>query len=177
VRAQALEVDNYDFELLDFSKSECKFGYRDSLFKKRKDLIIWEVEFSLEKGNREESKQKIKEIAKKRKQKQPSLEKYSSAGSVFKNPEAGKDLIKLFEKETGNVCKDNKVPAGWLIDMCNLKGLKVGDAEISPDQANFIINKGNARSQDVATLISLIKQKVRNNYGIQLREEIQLLGF
>ncbi|MFO7806934.1 MAG: UDP-N-acetylmuramate dehydrogenase [Candidatus Moraniibacteriota bacterium] len=177
IRVQALKIDNNDIKLKEFSKSECEFGYRESLFKKKNNLIIWEVELGLEEGSAEESKQKIKEIIQKRKQKQPSLEEYYSAGSVFKNPEVGKEIIDLFQKETGVASKDNKVPAGWLIDMCDLKGLEVGGAKISPDQANFIINKGDARSQDVATLISLIKQKVRNNYGIQLREEVQLVGF
>ncbi|MCX8015441.1 MAG: UDP-N-acetylenolpyruvoylglucosamine reductase, partial [candidate division WOR-3 bacterium] len=78
-----------------------------------------------------------------------------SAGSVFKNPET--------------------VPAGKLIDDCNLKGLKIGDAYISDKHGNFIINRGNARFNDVYELIQIIKSVVEKKYNIILEEEIQIL--
>ncbi|MDZ7611372.1 MAG: UDP-N-acetylmuramate dehydrogenase [Candidatus Moranbacteria bacterium] len=177
VKVKAFKINEDKVEAQEFSKSQCGFDYRESIFKRNNSLIIWEIELAFKRGNKKEIQDKIKEITKSRKEKQPSLNRCFSAGSVFKNPNANKEVREMFEQETGSACKDKKVPAGWLIDMCDLKGLQVGDAKISPDQANFIINEGNAKSHDVVTLISLIKQKVRHNFGIQLQEELQLVGF
>lgn len=78
-----------------------------------------------------------------------------SAGSYFKN-------IKPYV-------------AGKLIDGCGLKGLRVGDAEVSSKHANFIINRGKARASDVLELAELIKEKVKEKKGIMLQEEVKLL--
>ena len=96
---------------------------------------------------------KIKETIEQRKQKQP-FEK--SAGSVFKSA--------------------NSVPAGLIIDNLNLKGLSVGDAQVSFKHANFIINKGNATSTDVKKLINLIKKIVKEKTNITLEREIEYIG-
>ena len=58
-----------------------------------------------------------------------------------------------------------------------MKGKKIGDAQISPKHANFIVNLGKAKAKDVLELINLIKDQVRKKFGIKLKEEIQLLGF
>jgi UDP-N-acetylmuramate dehydrogenase len=177
IKIQALKINNDEFNLQDFTKSECQFSYRESIFKKRGDLIIQEIELGLKNNGKKEIQNLMNNLIKKRGKSQPSLKNFYSAGSIFKNPKVDKKVIKSFEQETGAKCKDEKVPAGWLIDMCNLKGLQVGDAQVSSKQANFIVNKGSANSQDIVTLISLIKQKVRNNYGVQLQEEVKLVGF
>ena len=79
--------------------------------------------------------------------------------------------------EIKKVVRDGKLPAGWLIEGAGLKGYQIGGAKISERHANFIINTGGARAEDVIILISLIKQKVRNKFGIQLYEEIEYAGF
>ncbi|MFH1461257.1 MAG: UDP-N-acetylmuramate dehydrogenase [Patescibacteria group bacterium] len=119
------------------------------------DQIIFSVVLELEKGNREKSKQLIKEYIQKRKETQP-LE-YASAGCVFKNPPGQS--------------------AGRLIDQAGLKGTKIGQAMISDKHANFIINLGQAQAQDVIQLINLIKQTIKEKYQIELEEEINRLGF
>ena len=83
----------------------------------------------------------------------------------------------MFEQEKGVHCKSNKVPAGWLIDMCDLKGYQVDGAQVSDKQANFILNVDEASAEAVVVLISLIKQKVRNTFNIQLEEEVELPGY
>jgi UDP-N-acetylmuramate dehydrogenase len=89
------------------------------------------------------------------KQKKQELGK-PSAGCVFKNPEGDS--------------------AGRLIDASGLKGRNVGDAVISSKHANFIINKGNARCQDVLELIDIVKDKVKKDHKIELESEIKVLG-
>ena len=134
-----------------FKKRDCKFGYRDSIFKHKKNLIILSVKIKLKKSE----PRKIQKYLDYRKRTQP-LE-LPSAGSVFKNPP---------EKS-----------AGELIEKCNLKGKRVGDVKISGKHANFIVNLGNGKAKDVLKLIKLIKNKVKNKFKINLEEEIQFLGF
>lgn len=165
-----------DPDTKDYRGAECGFAYRDSVFKHDPDLIILSAVLKLRKGNREESQKKSREILDKRLSKQPKG--MASAGSFFMNP-AVKDaqLIKEFEKEMGVQSKDSKVPAGWLIDMADLRGKKIGGAMISKEHANFIVNTGQATAEDVIMLASYIKQQVRDKFGVQLQEEVQLVGF
>ncbi|MCK5080706.1 MAG: UDP-N-acetylenolpyruvoylglucosamine reductase, partial [Candidatus Moranbacteria bacterium] len=108
---------------------------------------------------------------------QPCLSEFGSAGSIFKNPIAGEEVIKMFEQEKDVKCKGRKVPAGWLIDMCDLRGYRVDGVQISDKQANFILNMGKGKAESVVILISLIKQKVRNIFGIQLEEEVEIVDY
>ena len=64
-----------------------------------------------------------------------------------------------------------------MIDQSGLKGLRIGDAEISTKHANFIINKGNANSKDIINLIKIAKEEVLKKFNIELELEIKLLGF
>ena len=73
--------------------------------------------------------------------------------------------------------KAKRLPAGWLIEQADLKGKKIGGAQVSDKHGNFLMNLGNATASDVLQLISLIKMKIRDAYGVQLEEEVQLLGF
>ena len=132
------------------------FNMSDSVkdIKKQNDFIF-SVELELKKGNQEESKKLIKEYITKRKTTQP-LE-YPSAGCIFSNiPGQG---------------------AGRLIDQAGLKGTKIGEAMISDKHANFIINLGQAKAEDVIKLIKLIKEKVKDKFNLDLKEEIEYLGF
>jgi UDP-N-acetylmuramate dehydrogenase len=83
----------------------------------------------------------------------------------------------MFEKEKGVKCKSNQVSAGWLIDMCELRGMRMGGARVSEKQANFIVNDEGSSANNVVILISLIKQKVRNTFGVQLEEEVEIVGY
>lgn len=167
-------------KLLDNKK--CQFGYRNSVFKKTKDIVL-ETFLKLEKGDRGKSKKLIASYLKQRKEKQP-LE-YYSAGSIFKNYELGsmnyEELRNKFPKADEEDLKKwlefKKIPAGWLIDKLELRGKKIGGAMISEKHANFIINTGEATADNILALISLIKTKARDTFGIKLDEEIEYVGF
>ncbi|HOK56315.1 MAG TPA: UDP-N-acetylmuramate dehydrogenase [bacterium] len=146
-------IEYLDIENLNIIKKEKKdifFDYRKSEFKNE---FIWRSEFLLEKGKENEIRKTIKEYMKERMKKQPSG---YSAGSIFKNP--------------------YPYYAGELIEKCGLKGYKIGDCYISEKHANFIINKGKGKSQDVYELIKIIKEKVMEKFNIKLELEIQLIG-
>ena len=91
-----------------------------------------------------------------RKKRQESQPRESSAGCIFKNP-------------TGN-------SAGRLIDECGLKGERVGDAEVSPMHANFIVNRGCASAADVIALVRRVRARVKEARGIDLQPEVLLYG-
>lgn len=159
-----------------FSKKSCKFGYRTSIFKNTIGLIIVSVILKLQKGDKKEIEKRMKETMQKRSANQPKGWK-GSAGSFFKNPEVkNKELIKQFEKDTGKKVSDGKLPAGWLIAEAGLLGRKIGGAEVSEKHGNFLINTGGATAEDVIMLASIIKQKVRNTFGVELREEVQYVS-
>ena len=134
-------------------REELEFGYRKSYFKKNKSIIILSTKIKLKPGNKKEVQDIIKEYTEKRIKTQP-LE-YPNAGSVFKNP-------------------DN-ISAGSLIEhKLNLKGYNINDAYISTKHANFIINKGNAKSKDIIKLIKEIQKEAleKEKINLELEQEI-----
>lgn len=150
-------IDPHTLERKIMSAAECAFGYRDSLFK-HSDLLIVAATFRCAKEPKEAVLARVQELTSLRKDTQDVGS--FCAGCVFKNPKDQTDI-----------------PAARFIDELGLKGLSIGGAQVSPIHANFIINTGNATAEDVVILISLVKQKVRDNLGVQLMEEIEYIGF
>jgi len=169
-----LNIKTGKFELL--SKRFCDFSYRDSLFKKDKNQIIWSATIKLESGNNNEITKKMNENITARIAKQPKL---PSAGSFFKNimfTDLQKANPKLAEEaKVDGAVREGKLAAAWLIDQLDLRGKKIGDAKVSLEHANFIVNCGNATAEDVITLTSLIKQQVRDKLKVQLVEEVEYI--
>lgn len=140
-------------DLKTYSRDELKFGYRTSILQENKNLILIVCNLKVKKGNIKEIKSLILERHNKRVATQDL--KNPSCGSVFRNP--------------------TEAPAGKLIDDLNLKGTSIGGAMVSNIHANFIINKGNATYDDVVSLIKLIKNKVKENYNIDLILEQEII--
>lgn len=168
-----LDVNDLKFKI--FTNEKCKFRYWGSIFKNNPNLIILSAVFELQIGNKEKSRNKVQEIIAKRFAAQPQK---SSPGSFFLNPIVkDQKLRKEFEHDCGIKCKNEKLPAGWLIDQAGLRGKKTGGAMVSEEHANFIVNTGQATAEDVIMLASIIKQQVRDKFGVELQEEVQYLGF
>jgi len=174
---ESVEVlsDNYGKTAI-INKKGLNFSYRNSIFKKNKKYVILSIVLKLKKGKKTEIKHKIKNILNNRIKALPL--QYPSAGCIFKNPSVrDKKILMDFQRDTGKEPKKGRIPAGYLIDSLGLKGKKMGQALIGDKNANFILNTGGATAENVVMLISYIKQQVRDNYGIQLKEEIELVGF
>ena len=150
-------ADVYDTEkkeILHLNKNEMNFQYRKSIVSERKYIVL-SAEFELKKGNKEQIQEIMQRNIEFRKTRQPSLT-YPNAGSVFKNP-----------------ANDS---AGRLLDLCELKGKTFGGAMVFENHANFIINKDNATSKDVLTLMYEMYSKVKEKYTIKLKPEIIYIG-
>lgn len=164
------------FEERKRSSEECEFNYRTSVFKtKAKNEMIISVEFKLQKGDKETIKKLTQEKVDYRVQRHP-LE-YPNIGSTFKNiplEKVPKDVIEEFKESIKND-PFPILPAAKLLAMANLKGKREEDAMISPKHPNFIVNTGNASSQDVRKLVAYAKDVIKDKYNVSLEEEIMFL--
>lgn len=171
-----------DEQVVEFNNSDCDFGYRDSRFKKdgNKDIILSAV-LKLKTATPEElsaAKEKMLKIITERGAK---FSEGASAGSFFRNimltEEEAIEFKGKYPEVPDQFIEWRKIPAAWLIDQCDLRGRQVGGAKVSDQHAGIIINTGEAMAADVIMLSSIIKQKVRSKFGLQLMEEVQYLGF
>lgn len=143
---KGLTVDGREVEL---TNKELKFGYRDSILK-RKKILVTEVKFALAGGLRKEISAKMADFTERRRTKQP-LE-YPSAGSTFKRPEG------YF--------------AGKLIMDAGLRGMRVGGAQVSEKHCGFIINRGGATAADIRQLMEEVRRRVKEHSGVELEPEV-----
>ncbi len=172
---QSVRIIDGQGNIKELNQEECRFAYRDSYFK-HNVCLIFDVFLSLQKGNVDEFRKKMIERFKVRKNIHPM--EFGNAGSFFKNIEITEDVKdKLNGKLDISKFDGKKIPAGFLIEQADLKGWQVGGAEVSEKHANFLINKNNAKAQDIFDLADLIKKKVFDKYGIELQEEVQYIGF
>lgn len=145
--------ENYDIKTLEHE--EITYAYRTSIFKEDKKYIILGAKFFLKPGDKNNSLDIMEDRRTRRVTSQP-LE-FPSAGSVFRNPEG--DF------------------AGRLIESCELKGYKIGGAEVSEKHANFIINKGGATSKDVYKLINYVHDTVLEKTNVDLLIEQEFIDW
>lgn len=175
VSVEAIRLETGESQAL--AVADCGFGYRESIFK-HSPRFIWSAKFSLPTGNKDELQAKIRDLVALRQGKYPT--RFGNAGSIFKNfnfsnldevPERVRSAL------PSKYLEWKKIPAAWLIETLGLKGHKIGNAMVSEEHGNFIVNTGNATADEVLQLISYVKMKVRDGLGIQLTEEVEYVGF
>lgn len=150
----SIKVLDEFLNIKELKKKDIKHAYRDTDLK-RKNWIVLEATFVLEQGNKESSLELIEDRKERRKNTQPL--DMPSAGSVFRNPEGDH--------------------AGRLIEASGLKGYKIGGAEVSKKHANFIVNTGNATSNDIKNLIKYVHTQVLEKFGIDLILEQEIIDW
>ncbi len=161
--------------------NQLHFTYRHSIFKDpaRMHDVVLDVTLSLQEGDSVEALAILDKNLAGRKASQPLGS--SSAGCVFKNfaYRDVSDIANLDAKYTvpPEMKTRKQISAGWIIDNVGLKGTAVGDAAISDTHGNFLVNKGAATAEQIVQLIALVKSRVRDAVGVQLQEEVQLVGF
>ncbi|MFY0482190.1 UDP-N-acetylmuramate dehydrogenase [Flavobacterium sp. PLA-1-15] len=201
VSCDAVRIDNQ--ETRTFLKSECHFGYRESIFKNeaKDQYIITSVVFKLTKHNHkintsygdimaELAKHSIsaptlKDVSNAviaiRQSKLPDPKELGNSGSFFKNPIISRtDFEKVQQKfpeirffEVSDT--EVKVPAGWLIEQAGFKGKRFGDAGIHKNQALVLVNYGNATGQEILNVSKDIQETIFNTFGIHIEAEVNVI--
>jgi len=185
-----------------FTNAECRFGYRESVFKHelKGQYIITSVRFNLSKipvfhtsygaiqdtlremGVGELSVKAISEaVCHIRRSKLPDPAQIGNAGSFFKNPEIPKAQFEALKARypgiPGYVTSQDfvKVPAGWLIEQCGWKGKVVGATGVHKMQALVLVNYGDAKGREIKALAEEVQQSVQDRFGIRLTPEVNFL--
>jgi len=189
-----------DGSVREFTNGECKFGYRDSIFKRelRGKYLITKVFFrlsthpklSLEYGSLKDEVSKLgsmslgnvrKIVINTRQSKLPDPEMIGNAGSFFKNPVTNESVVDelkvrypklpVFRDHSGGM----KIAGGWLIEQCGWKGRRIGDAGVHDKQALVIVNHGNATGKELFDLSEQIRKSVAEKFGITLQREVEII--
>jgi UDP-N-acetylmuramate dehydrogenase len=147
-----------------------EFAYRDSRLKREPRALLSCV-LHLERGDRAAITAEIEEKLEIRRVKHPQWRIEPTAGSYFKNLPPGFQAPGL-PHSPGT----RRVPAGVLLDACECRGLRVGDAMVFAKHANILVNAGRATAHDVLTLAEIMKARVRARFGVELEEEVMFLG-
>jgi len=169
--------DGKDFKWL--SKKSCQFGYRNSIFKSKKDLIIVGAEFECQLEDGKKLLKISKDIIKLREKKyQPGL---LCPGSFFKNivlDDIDSEMIRkqLLSKIDSNKVMFGKIPTGHLLDIVGARGLKHGNIIVAQHHGNLLYHRGRGQTKDVIKLANLLRARVKKHFGIVIEEEVQYLS-
>ena len=201
VSCEAITIDNQ--ETKNFTKEECNFGYRESIFKNeaKDQYIITSVVFKLTKTNHkintsygdimtELVKNNITEPTLKdvsdavitiRQSKLPDPKELGNSGSFFKNPILLKSDFEKIHQQFPEMKyyeiseTEVKVPAGWLIEQAGFKGKRFGDAGIHKNQALVLVNYGNATGQEILNISKDIQETIFKKFGIHIEAEVNII--
>jgi len=198
VAVNAVEVANAVART--FSNAECRYGYRNSIFKNelKGKYIITTIVFRLDKKpvfklNYQHLEEAVlnaggvnlqnirKTIIATRESKLPDPKVSGNAGSFFMNPVIAKDHFNSLKEKYPQIPhyyvseKEEKVPAGWLIDQCGWKGKQIGHAGVHDKQALVIVNKGGASGAEIVYLAEQIQLSVKEAFGIVLHPEVNYI--
>lgn len=194
-------VSTGDGSVMEFSKKDCRFGYRNSIFKNeiKGKYLITRVYYKLtlspllniNYGSLKEEAGKLGSVTLKnvrqaviniRSSKLPDPKIIGNAGSFFKNPFVSKNVAVKLKKNYPQILAYEdpsdgiKLAAGWLIDQCGWKGKRIGDAGVHVKQALVLVNYGNATGKEVFDFSEAIKKSVLEKFGVELEREVEVVG-
>lgn len=186
-RVYTMDVETQEERV--FTNEECKFGYRDSIFKHelKGKYIVTSVVYKVKPGEASKTRE---EIIQTRMAKLPTVGEVGSAGSFFMNPfvpeEKAKELLAQypdmphFEVQSSNpqILKSSnlvKIPAAWLIEQCGWKGKTFGGAQVWPKQPLVIVNANNATPDDIIALAAQVSASVKEKFGIDIHPEVNYI--
>jgi UDP-N-acetylmuramate dehydrogenase len=158
-----------------FDNAACEFRYRESVFKGRKEWIVFSTELLLDAADAAALRKTADDIVKIRSEKFPVTMK--CAGSIFKNLLLDELPRRVAEQVPATAVREGKVPAAWFLEQAGAKGLQRGDIHVATYHANLIYNAGAGTADDLYALIQELKQRVRERFGIEIEEEVQYVGW
>jgi len=157
-----------------FDNEACQFQYRESIFKRHKEWIIFSTELRLEAADARALRETADGILKVRNQKFPVTMK--CAGSIFKNLLLNDLPAEAAARVPGSAVREGKVPAAWFLEEVGAKGMSRGDIHVAAYHANLIYNAGAGTAGDLRALIQELKGRVVQRFGVHLEEEVQYVG-
>jgi UDP-N-acetylmuramate dehydrogenase len=157
-----------------FPNDACRFQYRESIFKRHKDWIIFSTELRLDPADPANLRQASADILAVRNQKFPVTMK--CAGSIFKNLLWDQLPPAVAARVPPSAIREGKVPAAWFLEQVGAKGMQRGDIHVADYHANLIYNAGAGTAADLCALIEDLKALVRARFGLELEEEVQYVG-
>ena len=186
-RVYTMNVETQDERV--FTNEECKFGYRDSIFKHelKGKYIVTSVVYKVKPGEASKTRE---EIIQTRMAKLPTVGEVGSAGSFFMNPfvpeEKANELLAQypdmphFEVQSSNpqILKSSnlvKIPAAWLIEQCGWKGKMLGGAQVWSKQPLVIVNANNATPDDIIALAAQVSASVKEKFNIDIHPEVNYI--
>ena len=200
VKCEAFDINSS--EMVEFNKSECTFGYRDSIFKNeaKGKYIITSIQLKLSTSNHDIkndygaikselenqgiSNPTIKDISDAviniRNSKLPNPKEIGNSGSFFKNPVINNDDFNKLKEQYPDIPsyvvdkEHTKVPAGWLIETAGFKGKNFGSYGVHEKQALVLVNYGNAEGEDIKELAHIIQHTISRLFGIELEVEVNI---
>lgn len=175
ISERAAWVRFYDgAEILTVPNQECQFRYRESIFKTRKEWIIFSTDLLLEPADPATLRQIASDIVRVRNEKFPVTMK--CAGSIFKNLILSELPAQVGAAVPATVVREGKVPAAWFLEQVGAKGVRRGLVQVATYHANLVYNEGGGTAADLCALIEDLKQRVHDRFGIVLEEEVQYVG-
>jgi UDP-N-acetylmuramate dehydrogenase len=162
-------------QIIDIEATALDFQYRYSGFKapNNKDIILGGL-FELETGDVASSQKQVRDNIIKKNQNQPVG--VACSGCIFKNYEGNID-ISLYDKypDLAKFVENGIIPSGYLIEKAGLKGISYGGIQVSDKHANYMINTGDGKFEEVMKLIQIVKDKVSQEFGVDIEEEVSYL--
>ena len=169
-------VHFFDGELVRVTgPAECEFHYRESIFKRHKDWIVFAARLALTPADGAGLRRAADEILAERNRKFPRTMK--CAGSVFKNLIWAELPPAVVEQVPREVVREGKVAAAYFLDQAGAKGMSRGDMRVADYHANLIYNAGTGTARELRELIADLKARVLARFGLELEEEVQYVGF
>jgi UDP-N-acetylmuramate dehydrogenase len=158
-----------------FNNSQCEFRYRESVFKRRKEWIVFSSELLLDAADAAALRKTADGIVQIRNEKFPVTMK--CAGSIFKNLLLSELPAHVAAEVPPPVVREGKIPAAWFLEQAGAKGLRRGEIHVADYHANLIYNAGAGTAADLCALIEELKNRVRARFGIEIEEEVQYVGW
>lgn len=158
-----------------FGNPECDFHYRESAFKRHREWTILDCELELQPADSAELLARATGIRTIRDQKYPPDMK--CAGSIFKNLILAELSTAVAARVPAAVVREGKVPSAWFLEQVGAKGMQDGDIRVADYHANLIYNIGRGTAAQVRAIISELKGRVVREFGLELEEEVQYVGF
>lgn len=157
----------------EIGNAACEFHYRESVFKRHKDWVVLETTLRLPPGDPAALRVTAEGILKVRNEKYPPT--MLCAGSIFKNLILAELPESVRAQVPERVIREGKVPSAYFLELAGAKGMVLGGVRVADYHANLIYNTGGGTSQEVRELIATLKQRVMDQCGLLLEEEVQYL--